>query len=114
MNNKWSIAVTIVSLFLNIVMVSIGLRYNTNAASSTITVPALVQGTGYIITIPQEHVTCLDIENQLSLKRGDVTSIMVNQDGIIIQFNKNVLLTSDQVQTATNMVKGLISSVSIK
>lgn len=111
---KWQNIVVIISLLLNISLV---LLYTRGIAFGQIgvSVPPLTKGMGYQIIIPTKSVTCIDIENRLGLKRGDVVSITNDLEiGSIILFNKDVALTSTQVQTATDTIKGLIPDITTK
>jgi hypothetical protein len=114
-NNKWLVIIAVVSLLLNIVLVSVGFEGNAIAQSSLIIVPPLTKDTGYVLAIPNGSMTCVDIEQKLGLQRGDIESIITEPStGITIRFRKNVLLNSTQVQIATDTIKGLIPSISIK
>lgn len=115
-NNKWLIAIVIISLLLNILVVSIGLKWAVvGQTSDLVSVPTLDKGKSYQVVIPNKGITCIDVENQLGLKRGDVVSITNDQiTGVTIQFNKDVALTSTQVKTATDTIKGLVPIITAK
>jgi hypothetical protein len=115
MNNRWLVAIAVVSFLLNILMVSIGLGGNAIGQSSLITVPPLTKDTGYFLIVPNNNTTCVDIELKLGLQRGDVESISNDpRIGTIITFKKGVLLDSAKVQAAADRVKGLIPNIQVK
>lgn len=105
-----------VAIFLTVINLCIlsTIVYDKVQALDTIVIPPLKTGTGYVLFIP-DRATCVDIENELGLLRGDVESISTDPIiGTTIKFKKGVLLDSAKVQTAIDTVKGLIPSITVK
>jgi hypothetical protein len=115
MNIKWQNIVVVISLLLNVVLVSFCVTNKAFGQGSGVLIPTLIKGTGYQVTMPNREMTCTEMENQLGLKEGDIESITVDPKlGTTIQFRKDVLLTPNQVQTATDAVKGMIPKITAK
>ena len=102
------------SLLLNIILAIVCISERSFAASGII-MPQLPKGSGYELTIPNNQVTCNDVEDSMGLIRGSVVSITHDPvKGIIILFNKDVTITATQAQIASDTVKGLIPMVKTK
>ena len=115
MKNKLLVSIAVISLLFNIITILFGTSGSVIGQNSLIIVPTLPKDSSYELVIPNSTITCVNIERNLGLKRGDVESISNNIDSsITIRFKKDVLLTSTQVQTATDTVKGLIPDIQVK
>ena len=111
---KWQNLVVGLSLLSNVIL-CIMFSQGTVFGQTSISVPPLTKGGGYIVVIPPKSVSCVELETKLGLNRGDIVSISTDpRDGDTIIFNKDVALTSSQVQMASDIVKGLVPNIMVK
>jgi hypothetical protein len=69
----------------------------------------------YEIKLGGSSQTCVDIENKLGLRRGDVQSMSTDEQGnITINFAKNVLINETQVSTLSTNIGKAVNTITAK
>lgn len=65
----------------------------------TYNIPVLYKGSYYEVVLGSpQSMTCVDLENELRLKRGDIAQMSTDADGTItITFKKDLILTEEKI-----------------
>jgi hypothetical protein len=110
---NWRNVIVVVSLLLNIMLVVFNTTNRVQGAG-IVNIPVLPKDNGYIISFNESNrVTCVELENYLGLKRGDVDSITRDNKGnTIIAFSKGLILDAIKISDTVNKMKGNVPNIS--